>query len=187
MTMNEIRTSIQTVYEMLWEVLAIYEETDCYNTVPKGEEEEEIWHYMGTRLLVIRKKIDTLFLGRKELREQLNRIVDETEQFVRSYEKPGVVTRWKQLNPQILFFDYAFELMEECPDIYRKISWGPSELRLSCYPDETLVEARKRYFQNLKKKMEEGNLRYTENTLFQMELLRTLTLVFEYDFGMYLR
>lgn len=114
------------------------------------------------------------------------RIVDETEQFVRIYEKPGVVKRWRRINPQILFFECAFDLLETCPDMYKEISWGLTDLKLACYPDETLVEARKRYFAVAKKKIEDGNLRYSENRIFQNELLRTLTLVFENDFKGYL-
>ena len=186
MMANEIRTSIKTVYGMLWEVLALYEKTDCYNKVPEGEKEADIWDYMGGKLLDIRKTIDTLFLGEEELRKKLNSIVDETEQFIRSYEVPGVVKRWKRINPQILFFDCAFDLMEKCPGMYKEISRGLTDLKLACYPDETLIEARNRYFAAAKKKIEDGNLKYTEDRVFQNELLRTLTLVFENDFKEYL-
>lgn len=51
MMVNEIKTSIKTVYGMLWDVLALYEKIDCYN------------------------------------------------------ELPGVVKRWRRINPQILFFE----------------------------------------------------------------------------------
>lgn len=187
MKKNEIKTSIKSVYEMIWEVLALYEKTDCYNEIPADEKEEmDIWEYMSGKLLNIRKAIDTLFLGENKLRNKLNIIVDETEQFVRRYEMPGVVKRWRQINPQILFFDCAFEIMETCPDQYREISRGLTDLKLTCYPDENLVEARNRYFTEVKKKIEDGNLRYTEERVFQNELLRTLTLVFENDFRDYL-
>ena len=59
-------------------------------------------------------------------------------------------------------------------------------MKLACYPDDTLVEARKRYFAEAKKKIEDGNLQYSEDRVFQNELLRTLTLVFEKDFKEYL-
>ena len=42
------------------------------------------------------------------------------------------------------------------------------------------------YFAAAKKKIEDGNLKYTEDRVFQNELLRTLTLVFENDFKEYL-
>ena len=182
MMANEIRTSMKTVYGMLWEVLALYEKTDCYNKVPEGEKEADIWDYMGDKLLNVRKTIDALFLGEKELREKLNYIVDETEQFVRSYELPGVVKRWRRMNPRMLFFDCVFDFMEACPDEYKSISRGLTEVKFSCYPHESLIEERKRYFAAAKKKIEDGNLQYTEERVFQDELLRTLTLVFEHDF-----
>ena len=87
-----------------------------------------------------------LFLGEDDIKGKLIRIVDETEQFIRSYERPGVVKRWRRINPQILFFECAFDLMETCPDMYKKISWGLTDLKLACYPDDTLVEARKKIF-----------------------------------------
>ena len=186
MVEKEIRTSIKTVYGMLWDVLALYEKTECYNKVPEGEKEVDIWDYLSDKLLEIRKTIDMLFLGDKELQAKLIQIVDETEQFVRSYERPGVVTRWKRINPRILFFECAFDLMEECPDMYQQISWGLTDLKLACYPDESLIEARKRYFEEEKKKIEDGNLRYSEERVFQNELLRTLKRVFEHDFRDYL-
>ena len=48
---NEIRTSIKTVYGMLWDVLALYEKTDGYSEIPKGEKGDDIWDYMGDKLL----------------------------------------------------------------------------------------------------------------------------------------
>ena len=186
MMTNEIRTSIKTVYGMLWDVLALYEKTDCYNELPKGESGGDVWDYMGDKLLNVRKTINMLFLGEDDIKDKLVRIVDETEQFVRIYERPGVVKRWKKINPQILFFECAFDLMENCPNMYKEISWGFTDLKLACYPDDTLVEARKRYFAEAKKKIEDGNFQYSEDRVFQNELLRTLTLVFENDFRGYL-
>ena len=186
MIADEIRTSIKTVYGMLWEVLALYEKTECYNKVPKGAVEDDIWDFMGNKLLEIRKEINCLFLGEEKLSAKLRQIVDETECFVRSYEQPGVVTRWKKINPRILFFDCSFDLMEECPHLYSEISWGLSDFKLACYPNETLAAARKHYFDEARKKIEGGNLRYSDERVFQDELQRTLTLVFENDFKEYL-
>ena len=57
MRANEIRTSMKTVYGMLWDILALYEKTDCYNRVPKGEPEVDIWDYMGDKILEARRTI----------------------------------------------------------------------------------------------------------------------------------
>lgn len=183
---NDIRRSVKTIYGMLWTVLALYEKTECYNEVPENETADDILEFMGGKLDEIRKKIDTEFLGHAKLRATMNKVVDETEVFVRSCERPGVVMRWKQINPQILFFDCAFELMEKCPELFREISRGLTNVKLTCYPDEALIEARNKYFADTKKKIEMGNLRYSEERVFQDELLRTLTLIFENDFKDYL-
>ncbi|WP_461815849.1 hypothetical protein [Faecalimonas sp.] len=182
---NEIRSSIKTVYGMIWNVLALYEETNGYNFIP-GEKDFDIQDYMEKKLLEIRETI-IILLGEKErIKNTLLRIVYETEQFVKSYEIPGVVTRWKRINPQILFFEGAFDLMETCPDIYKEISLGLTDLRMSCYPDETIIAARKRYFAQAKKFFEDKNIQYSEARVFQNELLRTITLVFKNDFKKYL-
>lgn len=183
---SEIKDSIRTIYGMLWELLALYEKTECFNNLPKGSDEDDIWDYMGNGLLEVRREVSRLFLGKKLLREKLLRIVDETEFFIRRYERPGVVRRWKKINLRLLFFDCAFDIMEQCPDEYLKMQLGLSEYKLLCYPDKEIREARKQYFSATQKKIEEGNLRYSEERIFMDELLATLTMVFEEDFKEYL-
>lgn len=73
----------------------------------------------------------------------------------------------EQTNPYIVFYDCAFDIKE-------------------MYPDETLVAARNKYFEEVKKRIEDEYLEYSEKRAFQNELLRTLTLVFKHDFKEYL-
>lgn len=183
---NEIRKSIKTVFGELWEILALYEKTDCYNIVPDKESKSDIWNYMDERFLHVRKTVNVLFLGESELRKKLMQIVDETEYFVRRYEKPGVIKRWKEINPRLLFFDVSFEILDESPELYKKMCRGLTDINLSCYPDIDLIYAKKVYFKQIKQANEDNNLRYSEEKIFQNELLQTLTLVFENDFKEYL-
>lgn len=185
MVANEIRTSIKSVYGMLWEVLALYEKTECFNTVPEGEKEQDILEYLGNKLRKVKREIDRLFPGEEKISAQLIKIVDETEQFVNTCEIPGVVERWKQINPDIVFFDCAFDIRENSPEVFQEMRQGLTHLKLSCYPDEALVSARNEYFEKAKKKIEDENLEYSEVRVFQEELLRTLTSVFEHDFKEY--
>ena len=53
---KEIRSSIKTVYGMLWDVLALYEKTECYNKVPEGEKEADNIANIGKIII----KIDTI-------------------------------------------------------------------------------------------------------------------------------
>lgn len=92
----------------------------------------------------------------------------------------------KRINPKILYFDCAFDLMEECPESYKEISRGLTDMKFVCYPDKELIENRKKYFAEINQKNEESNLKYSETRIFQNELLNTLTLVFQNDFKEYL-
>ena len=184
---KEIRKSIKKVYGELWDILALYETTNCYNEVPQESEEKDILKYLEKRLLQVRRKADMLFLGQPEIRSRLMNIVDETEHFVMRCERPGVVKRWLQMNERMLYFDCAFDLMEEAPECYKQISRGLTDVGLCCYPDAELIEARKKYFAVVRGKCEDSNLKYSEDRIFQDELLRTLTLAFENDFKGYLK
>lgn len=183
---KEIRKYIKTIYEMLWNVLALYEKSERYTVMPGGKKGIDVWDYISDGMVEIRRAVDTLFLGEKKLRETLTNIVDETEIFVRSCEIPGVVTRWKQINPRIIFFDCACDLREDIPEIYKEMSLGLTDLKLSCYPDESFSEAKKKYFDEAKEHSAVCNLKYSEEKLFQNELIRTLSMVFENDFKEYL-
>lgn len=61
--------------------------------MPEGEKEADIWDCLTDKLLEIRKRIEMLLLGEKDMQAKLIRVVDESEQFVRSFEILGVVTR----------------------------------------------------------------------------------------------
>ena len=92
----------------------------------------------------------------------------------------------KRINPKILYFDCAVDLMEECPESYKEISRGLTDMKFVCYPDKELIENRKKYFAEINQKNEESNLKCSETRIFQNELLNTLTLVFQNDFKEYL-
>lgn len=188
MIISETRTSIKKIYGMLWDVLALYEKTEMYNRLPEDEKKTEIdiWNFMGDKLLAVRKETETAFLGNEKLRSKMEQVIDETEHFVRSYEVPGVVKRWKRMNPKIIYFDCVFDLMEECPENYKEISRGLTDMKFACYPDAELIENRRKYFAEINQKNEESNLKYSETRIFQNELLNTLTLVFQNDFKEYL-
>ena len=66
---NEIRTAIKKIYGMLWDVLSLYEKTERYNSIPKDEKitEKDIWDFIGDKLVLARKEVDTEFLGNEEL------------------------------------------------------------------------------------------------------------------------
>lgn len=178
----ENRTGLTKVYEMLWDILSLYDETECFNKMPKGTTDTDIWDYMTERFRNVRRTVSALHLGKVNIRNRLMIIVDETESFVRHYEIPGVSTRWRQINPKIMYFSCAFDMKENNKDIYQEMQRGLSYMKLDCYPDEEFCKERKEYFEKIDKYNRENNFKWTENKIFEMELLNTLTLVFEHDF-----
>lgn len=180
---NNVKKNLKKVYAEIWDVLAMYESTECYDVVP-GHEELDIQEFLQWKLREIRKQIDTLFLERKELAIKLNYIVDEVEYFTKRYERPGVVLRWKQINNKLLYFDAAFEIYEELDTKeFLEIQRGLKPFRLGTALDADLIKERNEYFDNYKTKCEMFDAEFSEDKLFQHELLNTLSLVFMEDFA----
>lgn len=183
---KENKNAIQTIYKMLWDIIALYEPTDAYTSLPYFDIEIDCRDYMDARLLNVRKELSSLFISDQNLAQKLEQIVDETETFVKSYEIPGVVKRWKKINQNLIFFDCAFDILNDKPDFYNDICRGLTELKLACYPNIELIVAQKKYFEYWKQKCKNQNLQYSKERLFQNELHKTLYLVFKNDFVDYL-
>ena len=192
MKKREISKVIKKVYQELWALLSLLEETEFFNKVPKGEKRDENLNgddavkYVERKIAEIRKSVEPLFPEEGEIVMKLDQIIDETEHFTKQYEVPGVVTRWKQVNPQLIYFDCAFDLMEKCPEEYLKMRRGLTDIHLSCYPDSELVAQRDAYFERVKEQYKRKNIECSEDRIFQDELLNTLTLLFEDAFKEYL-
>lgn len=192
MKKREISKVIKKVYQELRALLSLLEETEFFNKVPKGEKMavnsngDDAVRYVERKVAEIRKSVEPLFPEEEEIGRKLDQIIDETEHFTKQYEMPGVVTRWKQINPKLIYFDCAFEIMEECPETYADVRKGLTEIHLSCYPDSELADQRDAYFARAKEQYKRKNIECSEDRIFQDELLNTLTLLFEDAFQEYL-
>lgn len=191
MKKREISKVIKEVYQKLRALLSLLEETEFFNKVPKGEKMavnskgDAAVRYVERKIAEIRKSVGPLFPEKEEIVRKLDQIIDETEHFTKQYEMPGVVTRWKQINPQLIYFDCAFDIMEECPETYADVRKGLTEIRLSCYPNPELAAQRDAYFTRVKEQYKRKKIESSEERIFQDELLNTLTLLFEDAFQEY--
>ena len=184
---KDIRKGIKKVYRKLRNLLSLYVETECYNKLPDGEQsEEDIMDFLGGKIKEIRRQMNILFSENLEIREKLEQVISETEYFIRQCERPGVVVRWKQMNPKLLYFECAFDLMEACPKQYLQMRRGLTGVRLACYPDDELLGERNDYFNRIKEECKQSGTEYSEDEVFQAELLHTMVLVFAEDFWQYL-
>lgn len=179
---KEMITPMKEIYAEIYDILASYESSDSYNFVPYTNDFDHSWEFFGNKLQNVRKKIDISFLGNQDFTDKLNQIVSETEIFVRSYSVPGICERWQSINPNMRFFHLAFELIEENPEIYQKLSSEGNAIGLEYYPTLDEVLEQKKYFEKINKENKQNNFRYSDEKIFQNELLNTLKLVFEKDF-----
>lgn len=188
----EIKKTVLEVYAGLESVLSMYEATEGFQTVCNGV---DVMDLVLERISRIKSRVALLGKGaagtggyggmqilsedhtQMESADELLQVIEETEYFVRQCEVPGVVTRWKRINPKLIYFDCAFEIMESCPEEYLEMKRGLSDVRLSCYPDEELVAERKEYFARKKEQCRRQNRVYSEEHAFQEELLDTLKLL----------
>ena len=174
----ELEYKLHIVYMELRNILSMYENTDSYNHIP---DEEDAAMYLKMKFKKIHIMVDLLF-EKTEWKDKMQNIVSEVEYFVKQYEVPGVVLRWKQLNPNLLFFDCAFQIQEELPEEYLKCQRGLTGYKLGLYPDEELIQQRKLYFEHARCDAAMSKTTFSEDKLFEMELLKTLDIVFENDF-----
>lgn len=174
---------VKTVFGMLYDILALYETSNCFNCIPGTDDMDGAWEYFEGLIGNVRKKLTADLLGQRDSAEyqKLECIIDETEVFIKSYSVPGVVKRWRAINPQINFFDCVFDLIDELGmETARALN---SAGRFAFFPSDFVIKARDMYFAEKAVRNVEGNLQYTETRLFQNELLQTLAMVFENDFG----
>lgn len=180
---------IKEVYKMLYDVLNEIDESCNYNFVPGVEKDNaDAFSYYEKRIDAIRSVVNIRFLDKRDIREKLIRIVDETECFVKSYSIPGVVQRWKKIDKKITYFDVVYDICTENYQLYeavcnREIGFENGMLFLFDFlPTEKDFEERTEYFSQIAKKVDEGNLQYSYEKVFKNELLQTLEKVFEHDF-----
>ena len=54
---------IREVFELLWDILSLYEESGCYNCLPSTKDSDGAWKYFDGLIMNVRKKAASLFLG----------------------------------------------------------------------------------------------------------------------------
>ena len=105
------RAEIKQIYGHLRELLAEYMETHWYHQAPEGAAESDGLAYATRRLEEIRAEAAPLARC-SEVAERIEQLLVETEIFLFRDEWPGVVPRWREVNPSIDFFDFASGLLE---------------------------------------------------------------------------
>lgn len=93
----------------------------------------------------------------------------------------NVVFWWGAVNPNLVYYNRVFDLMEKYPKTYMEIIPLGTEL-----PGAEFVAERNAYFEKIKEQNERENLNWSKDRFFQEELLNTLKLLFERELKEYL-
>lgn len=183
---------ITDIYADVYNIIKLYDESDAFNLNEPAAKAFGIRKVEGNPYLILMAKAEekadkALLFESDDMRNRIKCILDETRTFIDSDEVPGTVERWIDINPNLRFFDVAFELLEEIPDIEEKIVTGKVPFHLGVLPREGEMEKRKEYFNKQKLRLKKEGLKGTEDEIFQKELLETLRCVFRNDFPEYVK
>lgn len=114
MKVNEQREQIIEIYGMLNRILWQIESSDHYNYIPGTKTDG--WDHYEAELSKVEETMQRLLLGEEAILDKLRRIVREVRRFVKSFEVPGVVDRWLEIDPALKYFDVVFDAIENCPE-----------------------------------------------------------------------
>lgn len=181
------RERVRTVYGMLNDILWQLESSDHYNYIPGTKEDG--WDHFEGELSRVEAAIQRDFLGETDVRQRLDRIVKELRRFVKSFEVPGVSDRWLEIDPALKYFDGVFDVVEDEPELYLQVARRADEaapgervLHFAFQPTAREVLERKAYFEAVQAENEKLNNRFSEDRIFQNEVVRALELVMLHDF-----
>ena len=184
---TENKKAIQTIYKMLWDIIALYEPTDAYNSLPNSDDNTDCRDYMDAQILNVRKELSSLFINDQHLVQMLEQIINETEIFVNGIPFLQRLASASEVEVGEKFeLPGAVQIINDEPEFYNEICLGITDIKLSCYPNKELITARKKYFEYWEQKCKSENLQYSQKRLFQNELHKTMYLVFRNDFMNYL-
>ena len=167
---------ILDVFAALWEILSLYVISDGYNCRPDTgglEGAEDYFDALLRKAQGTASRSETPWNRAHHHIRRLKRILDETEQFVKSYSVPGVSRRWREINPRLNYYDPVFDIVEEfSPDCFRSV-----QHMFSYHPTQWDIRMRRQYFSVPGEQWGGAAQAY-----FQEELLDTMTKLFRHDF-----
>ncbi len=181
------RERVREIYGVLNGILWQMERSAHYNYIPGTEEDG--WDYFEGELSKAEAAVQRSFLGETEVRRRLERIVKEVRYFVKRYETPGVCDRWLEIDPALKYFDVVFDALEDHPEMFLEVERGVEQAPPGAFiphfafqPTARDVLERRAYFEAVQAENEALNNQFSEERIFQNELVRALELVMLHDF-----
>ena len=85
-------------------------------------------------------------------------------------------------NEAILYFDAAFVVLEECPEMFWKINEGQCAVHFVFHVDQAMIARRRQYFREKEKEDSIGNVHRSEEMLLEEELKKALMIIVNTEF-----
>ena len=82
----------------------------------------------------------------------------------------------------ILYFDAAFVVLEECPEMFWKINEGQCDVHFAFHVDQGMIARRRQYFREKEKEDSIGNVHRSEEMLLEEELKKALMIIVNTEF-----
>lgn len=183
------KEKVKKIYGLLNRIIWQLEESEHYNYIPGTKEDG--WDFFDMELSAVERAAQREFLGEPSILNRLEQIIKEVRFFVRSFSTPGVVERWREINPTINYFDAAYDFIREDPELYLRIERGEVRakeelggmlIHFSCHPTAKDLLEQKKYFETIERENQEQNNRFSESRIFQNEVVKTLGMVMQHDF-----
>lgn len=186
--MTEIeKNGVRKVYVCMLAFLDLFEDTKGFDCLPKGVS-GKLEDFLDPQIDEIQMLIDSFAEMESEGRKvkkiviysKLQYILDEIKFFVHDWEVPGVVRRWRQINPSIDFYSCERELRA---GINREFYHNTADvIGIVKNLDDELIGLRKKYYNRIQEKQMQKNRTALGVDMFGEELRKTMELVFRNDF-----
>ncbi|MBQ3123815.1 MAG: hypothetical protein IJC09_00125 [Clostridia bacterium] len=173
--------NITKIYEILCKRISSY--IDLMENYPG--EDENIKKFERKRFEEAREIATTSFWYSDEIYEKAMKVIAEVEEFINESDFFAPPHRWREMNPNLKYFDVAFMLIEESFDLYKWAKTGETGFKLKYFPTLEEYFERKQYFSEQNKICATQRLDCSENGFYKRELLNTLAKIFANDFEEY--
>lgn len=177
----EAYENITKIYEILRKRISSY--IDLMENYPG--EDENIKKFERKKFEEAREIASTNFWYSDEIYEKAMKVIAEVEGFINESDFLDPPYRWREMNPNLKYFDVAFTLIEESFDLYKRAKDGETGFNLTYFPTLEEYFERKQYFSEKNRICATQRLDCSENGFYKRELIKTLAKVFVNDFGAY--
>lgn len=166
----------------IYELIDIMTESDFYNLKVLEQTDAENGYY-DNRINEIYSMIDELYMDNSFMNEKWVQIMNPIKDMIHRYEFPGVHDAiWIKWNEAITYFDVAYDIAEDNPEMFARINEGIAGIKFSIDLNQGMIERRKKYMQDKKEEDTRGNAYRSELQLLEEEMKIALKRILTNEF-----